>query len=198
MNGDDTARVISLSLWIMLVVSALVARRMPWRQSIKMALAWVAIFGFLFVIAAFRDDFGVLWQRLKYAANPQDGIVKGTTLHIPMDSDGHFRVRAMLNGTPASFLIDSGATTTAISAITAERAGVDIDQSGFGVAIETANGTIVARRVRVNRLQVGPIRREDFPAITAPEFGDINVLGMNFLSSLSRWGVEGQTLLLSP
>lgn len=195
MSGDETARALLLLLWIVLVASALMARRMPY---IKLALAWIAIFGFLFMIAAFRQDFGTIWQRLKLAANPQNGIVAGGTLRIPMDNDGHFRVRVTLNGTPASFLIDSGATTTAVSAATAERAGIAIEPTGFGVAIETANGTIVARRVSIGRLQVGPITREDFPAITAPAFGETNVLGMNFLSSLSRWGVEGQTLLLHP
>jgi aspartyl protease family protein len=115
-----------------------------------------------------------------------------------MDEDGHFRVRASLNGTDASFMIDSGATTTAINRATADRAGIAIDESGFGVAISTANGTIVARRVLIAKLQVGPIVREDFHAITAAEFGDTNVLGMNFLSSLRGWGVEGRTLVLKP
>lgn len=198
MNGDETARALLLLLWIVLVASALMARRMPWRQNIKLALAWIAIFGFLFVIAAFREDFGAIWQRLKLAAYPQNGIVAGGTLRIPMDSDGHFRVRATLNGMPATFLIDSGATTTAVSSATVERAGIAVDPAGFGVAIETANGTIIARRINIGRLQVGPITREHFAAITAPEFGETNVLGMNFLSSLNRWGVEGSILLLVP
>jgi aspartyl protease family protein len=29
-------------------------------------------------------------------------------------------------------------------------------------------------------------------------FGDMNVLGMNFLSSLSSWSVQGQWLVLKP
>jgi aspartyl protease family protein len=198
MSTQDTARALLLLLWIMLLASALIARRMPWRHTFKLALAWLAIFSFLFVIAAFRDEFGLLWQRLRLAIDPQQGVVQGGALRVPIDSDGHFRVRATLNGTSASFLIDSGATTTAISEATVQRAGIAVDQSGFGVAIETANGTIIARRVRVGRLEVGPIMRADFPAITANEFGDINVLGMNFLSSLRRWGVEGKTLVLYP
>jgi aspartyl protease family protein len=198
MSNADTARVISLLLWIMLVVSALVARRMSWRQSLRMALAWIAIFATLFVIASFKDEFGGMWQRVRLARDPQSGLVQGGALRVPMDSDGHFRVRVSLNGSTASFMVDSGATTTAISTATAGRAGIAIDQSGFGVAIDTANGTIIARRIVVGRLEVGPIRRQDFHAITAPEFGDTNVLGMNFLSSLSGWGVEGRTLVLTP
>ena len=198
MSTNDKAQTLYLILWLMLVVSALVSRRLPWRHSLKMTLAWLAIFATLFVIATFKDDLLRSIARLRLAADPRSGVMVGNALRIPMDSDGHFHVRVSLNGTSASFLIDSGATTTAISEATLARAGVAIDQSGFGVAINTANGTVIARRVTVPRLDVGPIVRTDMAAVTAPEFGDTNVLGMNFLSSLSRWGVEGQTLVLTP
>jgi len=198
MTNDETVRAVILLLWIVLVASALVARRMPWGQTLRMALAWVAIFGTLFVVAAYKDELGGLWQRLRLAGNPQAGSVQGGEFHIPMGEDGHFRVRAAIGGTDASFLIDSGATTTALSRATVESAGIDIDESGFGVAIDTANGTILARRIVIPRITVGPIVRTDLHAITAAEFGDTNVLGMNFLSSLSGWGVEGRTLVLKP
>lgn len=198
MTTDDTVRMMSLLLWVVLVASALAARRIALRQTLRLALAWVAIFGTLFVIAAYRDEFGAAWQRVRLALDPQAGAVQGGTFRIPMDEDGHFRVRASLGGHDASFLIDSGATTTAISRMTVERAGMPIDESGFGVAISTANGTIIARRIIIPRIKVGPIVRTDFHAITAAEFGDTNVLGMNFLSSLSGWGVEGRTLIIKP
>jgi aspartyl protease family protein len=198
MSNDDSVRAIALLLWIVLVASALASRRIALRHTFRLVLAWVAIFATLFVIAAYRDEFGAAWQRMRLALNPQAGTVQGGEFLIPMDEDGHFRVRAFLNGSDASFMIDSGATTTAISRATADRAGILVDESGFGVAINTANGTILARRVSIAKLQVGPIIREDFHAITAAEFGDTNVLGMNFLSSLRGWGVEGRTLVLKP
>jgi aspartyl protease family protein len=115
-----------------------------------------------------------------------------------MSADGHFWIRGSVNGVEARFLIDSGATTTALSNDVARSAGVPLDESGFGAMIQTASGTVMARRVRIDHLKVGPITRNDFAAISAPEFGDMNVLGMNFLSSLSGWGVEGRTLVLTP
>ena len=45
-----------LAVMLILPISALVARRLPLGEAVKMALAWVAIFGFLFVVVA-------LWQR---------------------------------------------------------------------------------------------------------------------------------------
>ena len=48
---------------------------------------------------------------------------------------------------------------------------------------------------RVANLEVGGIKRSDV-GIQVADNDDLNVLGMNFLSSLSRWGVEGRWLVL--
>lgn len=198
MTDDQTANLLYAVLVLMLVGSGLFARRIPWRSAWKMALAWVAIFGVIFVLFAFREDMAGVWSRLWAAADPQGGTVSGGVLRVPMNEDGHFYVRAKVNGTEASFLVDSGATTMALSAALVDRAGIMVDASGFGVAIGTANGTVMARRIRIDRFELGPIAREDLAAITAPEFGDTNIVGMNFLSSLSSWRVEGRTLVLTP
>ena len=41
------------------------------------------------------------------------------------------------------------------------------------------------------------IERENL-ALHVADDDDLNVLGMNFLSSLQRWGVEGRWLILVP
>jgi aspartyl protease family protein len=46
-------------------------------------------------------------------------------------------------------------------------------------------------------LEVGDIERRDL-ALHIADDEDLNVLGMNFLSSLQRWGVEGRWLILVP
>ena len=40
--------------------------------------------------------------------------------------------------------------------------------------------------------------REDFPVLVSESFGDVNLLGMDFLSSLKGWRVEGETMVLNP
>ena len=39
---------------------------------------------------------------------------------------------------------------------------------------------------------------KDLPVVVAEEFGDSNVIGMNFLSSLRSWRVEGTEMVLEP
>jgi aspartyl protease family protein len=121
----------------------------------------------------------------------------GGNLEIKQSLDGHFWVDAKLNGEPARFLIDSGATTTSISLDTARAAGIE-PSSGIPAIVNTANGTIAVQRGRAERLQVGNIVREDLAVHISNGFGETNVLGMNFLSSLSGWGVERNRLILKP
>ena len=119
-------------------------------------------------------------------------------MRIQMSEDGHFWVDAQVNGRGVRFMIDSGATTTAMSRSAAVAAGIAIDESGFPVSISTANGTVEARRARMERLALGSIQADDLAVVVAEEFGDTNVLGMNFLSQLESWRVEGRFLILQP
>ena len=50
MNGEMTAQVVWSMGALALVVSALVARRLPMKDWVKMALAWIAIFGLIFLV----------------------------------------------------------------------------------------------------------------------------------------------------
>jgi aspartyl protease family protein len=194
--NDDAADLVWLLGALVLVASALAARRIPFARAWKMALLWLAIFGALFLLFAFRDDIGGVGQRLRLAIDPEAGLVAGETLRIPMSDDGHFWVRGTVNGIEGRFLVDSGATTVVLSNELVRDAG--IDRRGFPIAIRTANGMVSADRIRIRRLALGPIARDDIAAVTAPEFGEVNVIGMNFLSTLSGWSVEGGTLVLKP
>jgi aspartyl protease family protein len=182
---------------LMLVGSSLVARRMPIGQTLKMALLWVAIFGAMFVLFLFRDEGRAIWARAKADMGVQSAQVSGSTLRIQKSDDGHFHVRAQVNGNPVDFLIDSGATTTTLSRVAANRAGVQ-PSGGFPVLIDTANGTTQADRAEIADLRVGTIRQNDAKVLIGDGLGDTNLLGMSFLSSLKSWRVEGGTLILEP
>jgi aspartyl protease family protein len=180
---------------IMLVLGALMSRREPIAKLLTMALAWVAIFAAGFVLFTFRDDFGWVAQRLKAEAVGSP-VVEGSETRIPMAIDGHFWVEGEVNGQPVKFLVDSGATMTTIDRATALRAGVPVSARADQL-VRTGNGIIRVSSARAAQLQVGGITRRDI-GLQVAEHDDLNVLGMNFLSSLSRWGVEGRWLVLVP
>ena len=85
---------------------------------------------------------------------------------------------------------------TTIDRETALRAGVAVSQRRDQF-VRTGNGIIRVSSGRADELQVGGITRHDV-GLQVADNDDLNVLGMNFLSSLSRWGVQGRWLVLVP
>jgi aspartyl protease family protein len=194
MDSYDASNTLYLLLLLVMVGSSLVAMRLPLARTAKMALAWVAIFGVLFALFSFRGEFSALGSRLKAEAMGTP-VVSGEEVRIPMAEDGHFWVDASVNGHDAPFLVDSGASITTLSRKAAEQAGIE---TGIRVAmVQTANGSVDMKLARADRLDVGSITRTDV-GIAVNDHDDANVLGMNFLSSLSGWRVEGNYLVLKP
>lgn len=198
MTSDTTANALYMVLLLVLVGSSLVARRMPLGQAVKMALAWVAIFAAAMLIVAGRHRIAAGWSALTGAFADGGQSVQGDVVRIAKSSDGHFWASAEINGVRRAMLIDSGATETAISASTAKAARLDLGESPFGTILSTANGEIAATRSTIRQLEVGSITTQDLSVVVSPAFGDTDVLGMNFLSRLKSWRVEGDTLILDP
>jgi aspartyl protease family protein len=193
MTNDLMLGGVYILMAIMLVLGSLMARREPMAKMVTTALAWVVIFAAGFILFTFRDDFGYLAQRLKAEAMGSP-VSEGKETRIPMAIDGHFWVHAQLNGRDVKFLVDSGATMTTIDRGTAEDAGVSISPKADEF-VRTGNGIIRVSSGRAGELRVGDIVRHDV-GLQVAENDDLNVLGMNYLSSLSRWGVEGRWLIL--
>jgi aspartyl protease family protein len=124
--------------------------------------------------------------------------VVGNELRVRMANDGHFWVNASINGVKRRMLIDSGATITALSQSTTEAAGVDKELTFAPVVLRTANGAARARTGSVDELRVGNIVARNLKVVTSPGLGDMDVIGMNFLSQLDSWRVDGRTLILVP
>lgn len=199
MTSEQTANLLYSLLFLVLVVSSLAARRLPLGQTLRYALVWVAIFAGALVLYSFRSVFVQGWELVRHELVPGEPVQVGNTIRIRMDEDGHFHVDSTVNGHAMRFLIDSGATTTMVSETAARAAGLEIDESGFPVAIETANGAVAVKRARIASLRVGSIERREFPIlIGTPASDNVNLLGMNFLSSLRHWRVEGREMVLEP
>lgn len=193
MTNDLMLGGVYIMMAVMLVLGSLMARREPLAKMVTTALAWIVIFAAGFVLFTFRDDFGYLAQRLKAEAVGSP-VSEGKETRIPMAIDGHFWVHAQLNGRDVKFLVDSGATMTTIDRDTANDAGVRVSPKADEY-VRTGNGIIRVSSGRADELRVGDIVRHDV-GLQVAENDDLNVLGMNYLSSLSRWGVEGRWLIL--
>jgi len=124
--------------------------------------------------------------------------VTGREVRIQMAADGHFWARVRINGVERRMLVDSGATITALSEETARLASVEPGESLMPVILRTANGAVRAETGTVERLGLGGIEARNLKVVVSPSLGEVDILGMNFLSRLQSWRVEGRTLILVP
>lgn len=172
------------------------------RSRIVRGLFSLTLYGFMGFLLYSVVQTGALFdpalERLgSIAGRPAQSVV-GEELRVPMAADGHFWVEVEINGVPRRMMVDSGATVTAVPVKTAAQAGLDTQANPVPVMIRTANGTVSAQSARADELRLGNIVARDLGVIVSPAFGDTHVLGMNFLSRLESWRVEGSTMILKP
>lgn len=171
------------------------------RPPLGRLLRTVSTFGLMGVLVVIVLQLSRLDSRLDLSV-PQIGLpeqqVAGGETRIPMARDGHFWVDALVNGVPLRFMLDTGATLTAFSSDAARAAGLEARTGGLPVSVQTANGAVSASLTTIGRMDIGNIRTTGLDAVIVPNFGNMNVLGMNFLSRLGSWRVEGQTLIMVP
>lgn len=162
------------------------------------ALFSLALLAFCFFVLFQQAPFDPTLGRLTQNLGLDTQQVAGSEVRIPMARDGHFWADVRINGAPHRMLVDSGATITALSARTANAAGVGGDARLVPVLLQTANGTVRADTGTIDDLSVGSIEARNLKVVISPTIGNIDVLGMNFLSQLASWRVEQRTLILVP
>ena len=193
--NDDAQQTILLVGFLVLAVSALVTRRVPLRSLLGSLIIWIAIGALLFTGFNHREQIDQFFASI---TGNEEQRAEGGVVRIRMARDGHFWARVKLNGYERRMLIDSGATITAMSTKTAEAAGIDLDTGRPPAIIETANGEVEAAQANLQKLEIGSLKTEDLHVVISPSFGEMDVLGMNFLSRLKSWRVQGNELILEP
>jgi aspartyl protease family protein len=192
-------QLVSLVGFLALVLGSLSVRNMQFSFIVKTVIGWAAIAAFIYVIVINKDRIGDQLEAITTSVGLSEPtqVTSGETVRIRLSPDGHFWARATINGVERRMLVDSGATVSAISEATAQAAGIEYAR-GLPVQVSTANGTVDARRAEAERVAVGSLATNDLTVFVAPSFGDLDVLGMNFLSRLKSWRVEGNVLILEP
>jgi aspartyl protease family protein len=112
------------------------------------------------------------------------GGAGGSRIVLPVSSGGHFMSQGTINGRSVNFMLDTGATTVALSAADAQRIGLDYSQ-GQPVRMNTANGVAQGWRVRLNSVRVGDVEVYDVDAIVSQQPMPFVLLGNSFISRFS-------------
>ncbi|MEE2023168.1 MULTISPECIES: retropepsin-like aspartic protease family protein [Alkalimonas] len=142
-------------------------------------IAWLLLLGLL-----------VWWFQgyLHHQNNPNQqlhsiqGVQGETRTTLVRNRSGHYVGTALINGLPADFMLDTGATTVAVSEQAARRLGL---RKGQRIQVMTANGIADAWRSQIDELQLGDIRLHQVDASIVPNLGGTEILlGMSALNQL--------------
>lgn len=203
LNSDETLRLVYLMALLAFVAGGLSFRRGGFAGAWRNLAIWGAILLSLVTLYAWREPV------LRFAAPVIDElspsrrvtIVGGENareLVIRRGSAGHFWLDAEVNGASVRFLVDTGATSTALTAGDAERAGIDVGALRFDRLVETANGQALFARAVAQSLAIGPYRLTEMPvAVMPPAAGGTSLLGMNVINRFAGWRIEGDRLVLT-
>jgi aspartyl protease family protein len=188
----------ALAAMVLGLLGSLVIRRVPAFGRLLRSLSTLGLMGVLLLVVL---QLSRLDSRFDMAV-PQLGlpkqVVEGRETRVPLAPDGHYWLRATVNGAPVNFLVDTGATLTAVSAETAERVGLEPRGAGIPVRMQTANGSVAAQLTTIDELKFGNVAARGIDAIIAPGLGPTNVIGMNVLSRLASVQFADGTMILVP
>jgi aspartyl protease family protein len=188
----------TLAAVVLGVIGSMLARAVPPLGRLMRAFSTLALAGILVLVVLQISRFDPRFDM----AIPQLGLpeqqVAGGETRIPLAPDGHFWVRARVNGVPAAFLIDTGASITTLSTQTADAAGLTARAGGIPIMMQTANGPAAAQIATIDSLRFGSIAANGLDAAIAPGIGPTNVIGMNLLSRLASWRVENNVMYMVP
>lgn len=201
-DGDDAMLMLYYAMWGALVGGGLLASQRNWGEAARNFGIWMLIAVVLSAVYVFKDD------ARNFASRLTAGLIPGlaaitvdadgrTTAILSMGSNGHYEVNATINGVTVPMMVDTGATTIALTYEDAERLGLNPAGLSFAYTVMTANGPARSAFVTIPEIVVAGIRRTNVAAGVA-ERGKLSgsLLGMSFLSTLRTVSFRSGELIL--
>ncbi|NCT85214.1 MAG: TIGR02281 family clan AA aspartic protease [Comamonadaceae bacterium] len=130
-------------------------------------------------------EYGGRRQVLALGAAPGRVVTQNPTqprqIVLPVGSGGHFTTLGTINGQATNFLVDTGATSVAISQREADKLGLRY-LYGKRIVTQTANGIVPAYQLQLDSVRLGDIEVRDVEAIVIPGLMGHVLLGNSFLN----------------
>ena len=198
LNESDWQNFIYLALILVMMVSGLISRRMPFGKVFKYLAIWSAIGIFAISLYAYRFEFSDFKNRVMGEIKPSSVQIKASgEMIINLAQDGHFYMDVEINESPIRFMIDTGASDIVISTAEARRIGIKTEKLNFNKSYQTANGISWGASVVLKTIKVGNMVFYDVPAsVNSAEMGT-SLLGMSFLRRFKKYEFYRDKLILS-
>jgi aspartyl protease family protein len=164
------------------------------RESVGKLMQQALIWGLIFVGAIAVVG---LWGDIRQTVRPSQNVVSQDRIELPRAPDGHYYLTAEVNGEPIRFVVDTGASQVVLSQGDAARIGIDTANLAYLGRAYTANGEVRTAPVRLDSIELGPVRHEDVRAVVNGGQMDGSLLGMSYLQRFSSIEITGGKLVLT-
>ncbi|WP_421849648.1 retropepsin-like aspartic protease family protein [Oricola sp.] len=201
MSDDQFASTIYLGLLGTVLAAGLFASGQRFGTMARHAAIWLALLIVLVVSYEYRYELQNSAGRVASVLLPGQPVSSTDSQGrqtVTINRRGqHFVTRGTINGADQSFLVDTGASTIVLTESSARSAGYEVENLRFTVPVATANGTAMAARINDLDIEIGGIGRTNMLALVARDSAlGSNLLGMNFLDTLSSFEVTRDRLVL--
>ncbi len=112
------------------------------------------------------------------------------------ENDGHYWATANVDGTSVRFMVDTGASTVALTHHDAQRIGLMPDTLDYSWSIRTAGGEVKGASVLIPSIRIGQVSVENVEAMVLRDGLSQSLLGMTFLGELHSYEFRQQNLIL--
>ncbi len=192
---DNPGQIVYELVFVVFVSAYLASGRTA--AKLKGLLAWAGIFLVAMLVYAHRHDLAAVKNRMLGALIPEFGSATAPrTQQFHVGTDGHFHIRAKVNGVAIRFLVDTGASHIVLAPRDAERLGLDRQRLDYDKIYATANGTVRGASIRVDDFRVGDLHLKNVSASVNEAAMGESLLGMTFFNRLERFTVEGDVLTI--
>jgi aspartyl protease family protein len=122
-------------------------------------------------------------------------LVPGPAAELRRSADGHFYADTLVNGHPVAMLVDTGASTVALTVADAQRLGIAVDPTAFQVVGTGVSGPARGTVTTLDDVALGAVRAGPVRAVVI-EGLDRSLLGQSFLSRLQQVQIDGDRMTL--
>jgi aspartyl protease family protein len=127
---------------------------------------------------------GLLWPSAQ-RSTAAPTRASGPEVVIERSSDHHYYADASVNGRSVHFMVDTGASETALTEADARAIGLPVDPSKYEVIGDGASGMVRGQYVQLKSIDLNGIRQQDAQAVIVPGAA-VSLLGQPFLEKVDE------------
>jgi aspartyl protease family protein len=123
-------------------------------------------------------------------------VMNGGDFTLNRAPDGHFYTEAQVNGTNIRFLVDTGASSVALSKADAARIGLQFTDADFTAMGQGAGGALSLKPVMIDRIIIGTTDAANVEAVIVNSDMNVSLLGQSWLKRVGTVEIKGDKMVL--